>query len=72
VLLKGNNNSSISFNITKTVEYLPVSNAADTDVAFFTTIFYMLFCHNASTLSGGEGSTRHVVDPDILIENVLG
>jgi len=54
VLLKVNDKSSNSFKITKIVEYLPVSNAADIDVDFLTTIFYMLFCHNASALSGGK------------------
>jgi hypothetical protein len=72
VLLKVNYKRSISFNITKIVENLPVSTAGDIDADVFTTIFHMLFCHNASPLSGGKSSTRQVVDPDILIENVLG
>jgi len=67
-----NPQSSITFNITEIVEYLQVNNAADINVDFFTTIFYTLFCHNASTLSRGKSSARQGVDPDILTENVLG
>jgi hypothetical protein len=72
VLLNVNDKSSSSFNNTKTVECLQANNVADIDVAYFTTTFYMLFCHNASALSRGKSSTRQVVEPDILIENVLG
>jgi len=47
VVLKVNDKSFILFHITKIVQYLPVSNAADGEVDFFATIFHMLFCHYA-------------------------